>query len=225
MRGDRARHVVTHRDRRALGHQQKCRGLSDDFGVADHHDLEAVQVEAGGLDQLDRRGRRARRQRQIVVDDVADRRGVHALDVLERMDRRRPASGRECAWAPGRCRMMPSTSGSSFMATMPGLALLLGECAGPPRVLEAETDLRRGVRLAAHVDGGLLLLTDVDRDEASDAMGRGRPLRAPPPRRECGRGWPGRSAGDGLSCPRAISAAAERARSMEELSLSASGRR
>src|SRR4030095_9492366 len=29
----------------------------------------------------------ARGQRQVVVDDVADRGGVHALDVLERMDR------------------------------------------------------------------------------------------------------------------------------------------
>src|SRR5437667_140628 len=41
-----------------------------------------------GVTQLDRRRCRARRQRQVVVDDVADRRGIHALEILERMNRR-----------------------------------------------------------------------------------------------------------------------------------------
>ena len=101
MRGDRARQVMAHGDRRALRHQHERRRLADDLGVADHHHLEAVQVEAGRLDQLHRRRRRARRQREVVVDDVADRGGVHALDVLERVNRGCERAAVNVRWAPG----------------------------------------------------------------------------------------------------------------------------
>ena len=75
----------------------------------------------------------------------------------------------------GRCRMTPSTSGIVVHRDDPRLALVLGERARPALLLEAEADLPGGVRLAAHVDGGLLLLADADRDEAADLMcGRSR---------------------------------------------------
>ena len=171
VRRDRARQVMAHRHRGALGHQQKRRGLSDDLGMTDHHDLEAVQVEPGGLDQLDRGGCRTRRQRQRVVDDVADGRGVHALDVLQRMDggRQRPAVN---VRGYGTLQNNPEDVRIVIHGDDARFALVLGERAWPPRVLEAEADFLGGVRLCADVDGGLFLLADVDGDETSDLMGR-----------------------------------------------------
>src|SRR5665213_66914 len=141
--------------------------------MADHHDLEAMQVEPGSLDQLDRGGRGAGHQRQLVVDDVADGRGVHALDVLQRMDR-----GRQRTAVNMFGHRTLQNNAEHILIVIHGddacFALVLGERAGPARVLEAEADFRSGARLRAHVDGGLFLLTDVDRDETSDLMCRRR---------------------------------------------------
>ena len=60
------------------------------------------------------------------------------------------------------------------MATIRALHSSWVIASGPRRVLEAETDLRRRIRLAALVDGGVLVVPDADRDEAPDVMGRGR---------------------------------------------------
>ena len=50
---DRAGHVMTDRHRGALGHQHERGRLADDLGVPHHDDLEAVQVQSGGLDEFD----------------------------------------------------------------------------------------------------------------------------------------------------------------------------
>ena len=88
MRGHRARHVMADRHRRAFAHQQEGDRLADDLGMADDDDFQPLEVETGLLQQFDRGRRRAGREIELVVDDVADRGRMHALDILQRMHRR-----------------------------------------------------------------------------------------------------------------------------------------
>src|SRR5678815_3746437 len=81
----RPREVVAHSDRGTLSHQHERCGLSDDLRVTDHHYLEPVKVQACLLDEFNRRRSRAWREGEIVVNDVADGRRVHPLEILERV--------------------------------------------------------------------------------------------------------------------------------------------
>ena len=112
------------------------------------------------------------RERQLVVDDVADRGGIHALEILEGMDRRRE---RAAVDVPGHRALQDDAqhTGVVVHGDEPRLALLLGECGRPRLLLEAKADLRGRARLAADVHRHFLVLADADRDETSDGVRRG----------------------------------------------------
>jgi iron complex transport system substrate-binding protein len=169
---DRSREVMADGHRRALRHQHEGRGLADDLGVAHHHHLESVERQAGRLDQLDRCGRGAGREREIVVDDVADGRRVHPFDVLERMNggRQRPAVN------VLRNRALEDDAKHAWVVVhggQPGFALVLAQGARPGLVLELQPDLAGGIGLTPHIYLDRAVFPDADGHEAPDAV-RGR---------------------------------------------------
>jgi hypothetical protein len=169
VRRHRTRQVVTHRHCGPLGHQHEGGGLADDLGVPHHHHLEAMQLKPGGFDQLHRRSRCAGRQGQIVVDDVADRGGIHALDILERVDR----GGERPAVNVRRHRALQDHAehvGIVVHRDDARLAFLLGQRVRPDLFLEAETDPLRGGRLATHINRRGLLLANADGHETPNRM-------------------------------------------------------
>ena len=71
---------------RAFGHQHHRGRFADDFRMSDHHNLEALHRETRPFDKFDACCRRTGCKRHIGIDDIANRRGVHAFDVFERVD-------------------------------------------------------------------------------------------------------------------------------------------
>src|SRR5436190_1821542 len=134
--------------------------------------IAAVQREAGGFDQLDGRRSRARRQRHVVIDDVPDRRRVHAFDVLERVNRRRERTSVDVR---GNRTLEDDAEDVRVVVHReePELALFLRHRARPGLVFEAQTDALGRTRLAANVNLGLLMVADADGHEPADRL-RGR---------------------------------------------------
>src|SRR5215831_5160283 len=173
VRSHRTRQMVAHRYGGAFGHQHERRRLSHDLGVADHHDLEPVQRESRRFDQLDRRRCRARRERQVVVDDVADRRRVHAFEVLERVNR-----GRQRASVDVRRHRALQNHAEDVAVVVhrdeTRLAFFLRQRRRPDLFFETQSDFFRRIRLAAHVYRRRFVRADAHGDKTSNRMRRRR---------------------------------------------------
>src|SRR5690606_7304288 len=143
--------------------------LSDNFRVTDHDDLEPGKLQARLANQLDRGRRGTGAQGKIVIDDVADRCRVHALDVLQRMDRRlqRPdvyvLRHRPLQDDAEHVRVVVHLEQTRF-------AFLLRQVRGPELLVEWNTCLERAARLVANVDIDLRAATDADRDQLAQRM-------------------------------------------------------
>jgi hypothetical protein len=88
---------VAYRDRRVLLEQHNGYGLADDVAPADHNGVLAVQLDAVPLEKLHDPGRRARRKRALVHEQLADVQRMEPIHVLIRVDRKQDFPGIDLA--------------------------------------------------------------------------------------------------------------------------------
>ncbi len=147
--------MVADGDRGPGAHQQEGDRLADDLGVADDDRLQALEFQACGLQQLHRGRGRAGGQIDLVVDDVADRRRVHALDVLHRIDRALQGAQRDVPGG-GALDDHPGHPRVGVQGAHRGVEFLLSDALGEIALLEGDAGLGGAAPLVADIelDGG-----------------------------------------------------------------------
>ena len=154
----------------AFRHQHEGCRLADNLRMADHHHFQPLHLQSCLTDQLDGSRRRAWRQRQVVIDDVADGGRVHALDILERMNGRLQRAHIDV----GRHRALQDDAEDRRIVIHggdPRLALLLAQIPRPELVLEGDAGFFRDAFLVADINGNGIDIADGDGDKPPDPAG------------------------------------------------------
>ena len=176
MHRDLTRHVVAHGDRGAEPHHQEGDRLAHDLGVADHADIEPFGLERQGFQNLHRRDGGTGTQLQLVIDDVADRCGVHPLHVLERMNGLLQNLDRDMRGQ----RALDDDAIDARIGVQTGqhaLKLFEADRLGVVAHLEGHAGFLGVFLLVAHIEFGGGDIADRDRDEARRPACLRKPLR------------------------------------------------
>ncbi len=159
--GQVARAVVTDGDRGQLLQQMQGHRFAHDFGVADDDHVQPLQGQPRRAQQLDRGQRGTRSQDKIAVDDFADVGGVHAFDILGRVDRHLDLFQAEVG-RHGPLEDDTGDAGIDIEGVDDGQDFLLGDVGRVLAMLELDADFFRNAPLVADVQRHRRVLADFD---------------------------------------------------------------